>query len=203
MVRITEASEQFRQALNICRQVFTAAGREFIEPKGVVDLIQKARRLYTEGGDETAAITEVQNATHWLNGIAMKFLRGAIEFFDGRINELSYMSLDRDILDNMRARLREFCAAVMQEDGHSFDLRIAAYAKLAQVVGGAQVEQQRRIEHREEVAREREQDAERAKRQRRRQEEEQQRLLAIQQQEAAETAARAEREQQFDQLFQI
>lgn len=202
MVRnITEASEQYREALGNCRQVFQAAGREFVEPKGMQELLHKARKLFAEQGDEASAIKEVEHAAEWLIGIAVKFLRGGIEFFEGRIAELSYMSLDQDIMDNMRARLKDYCAALMQEEGPAFDQRIEAYTALATAVNGARAEQARRLEHRELVARQREAEKAQERRERRRQQEEQDQLQARQRQEAAEAEARVRRAEEFDRLF--
>lgn len=194
------ASEQYKKSVQICRDVFAAAGRQFVEPKGVADLIRKAKELYG-AGDEAAAVEEVTHARDWLNGITVKFLRGGEDFFHGRIAELSYMSLDRDIMERMEARLRDYCAALMLEEGNSFELRIEAYRELAGAVNGARVEQQRRNENRERRALEEVQNQERERALRRRQQEEQDTEAQRQQQEAAEAAARVQREKQFDELF--
>ena len=197
---IAEVSEQYRNAVQTCRDVFAAAGRQFVEPKGVTDLLKQARELYA-GGDEPKAVKEVQHATEWLIGVIVKFLRGGVEFFEGRIAELSYMSLDQDIMDNLRARLKDYSAAIMEEQGPFFDQRLAAYCKLAAAVTGARDEQFRRIERREQLAAEEASRKELERRERRRQQEEQDRLQALERQREAEAAARAEREKQFDQLF--
>ncbi|OGE74196.1 MAG: hypothetical protein A3C49_01860 [Candidatus Doudnabacteria bacterium RIFCSPHIGHO2_02_FULL_42_25] len=202
MIRnIADASEQYHNAVNACREVFAAAEREFVEPKGVKAHIEEARRLYAELGDEASAVKEVDNARQWLIGIAGKFLRGAVEFFGDRIYELSYMSLDRDIVENMQARLREYEEAVRVGEASSFEVRLTAYKKLATVVNGARTEQQRRIEHREKLAQERAEREQHERRRRREEEAEADRVRAKQQQEAAEAAAREERAKQFDELF--
>ncbi len=199
--RIANASEQYRNAIRTCREVFTAAGREFVEPKGVKDLVNEARKLYTERSDEAGAIKEIEHARDWLTGIAVKFLRGGIQFFEDRIKELSYMSLDDDLMDNMEARLRDYCGEMMEEDGPCFDRRVAAYTKLANAVTDARPEQARRNERREQKAHDQVSRKEAERRLRRRQQEEQDQAEAKRQQEAAEAAARANREKQFDELF--
>ena len=198
--KIEQASEQYRNAVNICRNVFDAAKKTFVEPKGVLDHIQKARELY-RGGDEALAVKEVENARQWLNGVAAKFLRNGGTFFEGRIKELSYMSLDRDIMEQMEARMRDYCAAIMLEGEDVFELRVEAYRELAASVNGAQSEQQRRIEHREQVAHEQVATQERERQARRREQEEQDLEQARARQAEAEAAARVEREKQFDELF--
>ncbi len=197
MRTITNASEQYRNAIRNCREIFTAAGREFAEPKGVSDLLNNARKLYAEQADEAAAVREVDHAREWLNGVAIKFLRGGVEFFDGRIKELSYMSLDSDIMDDMTARLRVFRDVMVPELNASLEQRIASYTELAGAVKGARMEQFRRNEERERLAHERAANEEQERRER---------LRLLREQEAreaaeAEAAARAQREKQFDELF--
>ena len=197
---IETASESFRKSHAVCCEVFAAAGREFVQPDGVAECIRKARALYT-GGDEAAAVKEVEHARIWLNGILRKFLKGGDEYFSGRINELRYMSLDRDIVERMEARLRDFCAALMLETGEIFDQRIAAYKGLASTVNGARDEQFARNEHRERRAIEEAARKEQERSLARQRDEEQNREAARLQQESAEAEARAKRAQVFDELF--
>ncbi len=201
MVSIRTASEQYRVALANCREVFSTAGRDFVEPAGIRDLLAKAREAYTVNGDEAAAVKEAEHAQQWLNGIATKFLRGGIEFFEGRVKELSYMSLDADIMDNLETRLQEYREAVEQEQAPAFSRRIQTYTELLKAVTSARAEQLQRNEDREQQVQEtaREQELER-KRQRvaREREREQEETLRHQ---AANAQARAQREQQFDTLF--
>lgn len=203
MVRknIATASEEYRKAVEICRNVFAAAGRDFNEPQGVRDLMTKARALFAEDSDEVGAAKEVDHARQWLIAIAGKFLRGGIEFFEGRIAELSYMSLDRDIMENMQARMRDYCAAVTIGEGDDFEERIETYRQLHASVFGARAEQQRRVENRERRAQEEAQKEELERKLRRRQQEEQSAEAARKKQEAASAAAREKRGKQFDELF--
>lgn len=199
-VNIADASVHYREAANVCRSIFAAAGREFVEPEGVRALIQNARVKFTEHGDEESAVKEIENARVWLIGIARKFLRAGVEYFDGRIHELSYMSLDLDIVENMEARLKEFRDAIHTEDGDRFDLRLAAYTALAKSVYGARDQQRSRDERR--AQRETEDGA---RRKRVAAERERERIALTeanrQRQEAAEAAARDKRGEQFDELF--
>jgi hypothetical protein len=186
------ASESYHKAAKNCRDVFAAGGRQFVEPQGLSDHIRKARDLYG-AGDEAGAVKEVETAERWLKGIATKLLRGATDFFEGRIKELSYMSLDPDIMENLEARLRDFCAALMLEQDDSFELRAEAYRELAKAVSGARDEQFARNEERERLAHEEVQ---------RQEEERRQRRAEAERQKAEEAAAaRATREKQFDELF--
>ncbi len=198
---ITQVSAQYREVASACREIFAAAGRKFVEPQGVGELIKDARRLYTELADEASAVKEVAHARDWLIGVAVKFLRGGVEHFEGRVKELSFMGLDRDIMDNMEARLNDYRAAVSEEDGTCFTRRITAYSNLAAAILGAREEQFRRNEVREQEAHEEVARLERERVARRRQEEAARLLRVQQEQEAAAAAARASREQQFDQLF--
>jgi hypothetical protein len=192
-INIVVASEAYRKSVQICRDVFATTNRTFEEPKGVAELIRKARELYA-ANNEAAAINEVEHADRWLNGIVRKVLNNGAEYFGGRIKELSYMSLDGDIMERMEAGLKDYCAAVMlEEESNSFELRIEAYKELAKAVNGARAEQFARNEERERLAHEQVQRQEEERRQRRI---EQERLKA-----EAEAAARATREQQFDELF--
>ena len=198
---IANASEAYRNAHNACREIFAAAGRTFVEPKGVSDLIQKAREAYTQRADEATATEEIGHARQWLTGVAAKFLRGGTDYFEGRITELSYMSLDRDIIERMQARLRNYCAVLMIEDGDVFDQRIAAYRELAQAVNGARDEQQARIENRQRREAEAAAEQERQRIERRREQEAAAAADALRRQQEAEAEARAKREKQFDELF--
>lgn len=190
---IASASEQYRKSVQICRDVFAATNRTFKEPQGVTELIRKARELFA-GNNEAAAMKEVENTDRWLNGIVRKVLRGGIERFQGFIRELSFMSLDSDIMERMEAGLRNFCAATMlEEESNSFELRIEAYKELAAAVYGARPEQNERNERREQLAHEQVQRQEEERRQRRLEQERRQAEL--------EAVARAEREKQFDELF--
>jgi hypothetical protein len=200
MKNIEFASENYKKSVKAASDVFAAAGRQFVEPQGVADHIRKARELYG-AGDEAAAVSEVQNATGWLNGIVRKFLRGGIEFFQGRITELSYMSLDRDIMERMEARMRDYTVALQTEDGERYDQRIKAYVDLAEAVNGARDEQARRNENRERRAHEEVQRREQERETRRRENEQQLAAEARRRQEESEAAARAKRETQFDELF--
>jgi len=192
-INIVGASEQYRQIVNVCREVFAASGQTFVEPKGVSDHIRKARDLYGVAGNEAAAITEVENARHWLIGVARKRLSNGPDFYGGKIRELSFMSLDQDIMENMEALMRDFCAALVLEDGDSFELRVPAYRDLVAAINGARIEQGARNEERERLAHEQVQ---------RQEEERRQRRIEMEREKAeAEAAARAEREQQFDALF--
>ncbi|HEX9503208.1 MAG TPA: hypothetical protein VF974_02695 [Patescibacteria group bacterium] len=192
-INIASASEQYRKSVRICRDVFAATNRTFQEPKGVTELIRKARELYADN-NEAAAVKEVEHADRWLNGIARKVLLGGIEHFEGRIKELSFMSLDSDIMERMEAQLKDFCVAItLEEESTSYELRVEAYKELGATVNGARAEQFARNEERERRAHEQVQRQEEERRQRRL---EQERMRAEQ-----EAAARATREKQFDQLF--
>jgi hypothetical protein len=196
---ITLASEQYRVILSTCREVFSLAGREFVEPQGVRDLLAKAKEAYT-AGDEPTAVKEVSNAQQWLKGVLGKFLNRGIDYFEGRIMELSYMSLDLDIWENLQARLSEY-AEVVRQERDSFERRIEAYQKLNCAVIRALPEQRRRNENREARAYQEAALQDLDRRLRKQQREEEDAAHARQQQEAAEAAARERREQEFDALF--
>ncbi len=192
-INIANASEAYHKSVETCREIFAATNRTFSQPSGVAELIGKARELYA-GGNEAAAVNEVQHAERWLKGIARKVLLMGTEHFQGRIKELSYMSLDDDIMDRMEALLKDYCAAVtLEEESESFELRVAAYKELGVAIYGARTEQFARNEERERLAHEQVQ---------RQEEERRSRKLELERQREAEaTAAREARVKQFDELF--
>ena len=198
---IAVASEQYKSALKICRDIFAATGGEFKEPEGVRRLLDEARQLFTQRGDEASATKEVEHATVWLNGIATKLFRTAVNFFGDRVTELSYYSLDRDIMEGVEARLREYEETVRSEHGDSFERRLAVYQRLVGAIEDARPTQRARAAHRDRLAEEQASNKERQRRIRRRENEMRDAEAANAARQAAEAEARRQREELFAELF--